>query len=233
MKRTIIPLLLLLGIFLFDFLFWQEKPGINLPLFTALLLIYSLWDNFYKLRKKEVLLAITAGAISGTMVIWNNTGLSISIHIFSIMIALGVIKQEKLSSSLEGIVGFLVTYVTVPFNWFSGLQQHKEQNKSLALVYSFIKLGILPIGLFLVFFVIYREASPKFEALTRSLIGWLEGFFKEFNFARAIFILFGFSLVAFGLHRKGYLLDALISGSDRLTRKRSNLKHLFFKPIEI
>lgn len=229
MKRTITPILLVLGIYLFDFLFWQEKPGINLPIFTTLLLLYSLWGEHSKLFKKETLFAVTASTISGAMIVWNNTGLSVFIHVLSVIIALGIIKQEKLSSSLEGIAGFLVTYLSIPFDWLSNLQKQKEENKALAFAYSFIKLGLLPLGIFIIFFIIYREASPKFEGLTHSIITWLSEVFEGFSFAKTVFILFGFSLLALGLHRKGYKLEALISKSDQLIRKQAKPTDSFFQ----
>ena len=130
------------------------------------------------------------------MLVWHNTGLSLFIHILSMLISIGLIKQHELKSSFEGLIGFLVSYITIPVSFFKSIQKQKEGNATISFMLSFIKLGVLPIILFSLFFIIYRNASPKFEELTHSFAVWFSDLFKDLSIGRFIFILFGLSLVS-------------------------------------
>jgi hypothetical protein len=220
MKTNLLSLLeLLLALLLFDVLFWQEGIGQNLFFFTILLSGLSIRQHNQAFNK-EVLFAFTALFISGLMVVWHNSGLSISMHIISTMIFLGLVKQKEVTTVWEGFLGFLINYVSQSIAYFRSINAQKSKSPLLNFCFSFFKLGIIPLLLFFLFFMIYRGANPKFEALTQSFYQFVASLFEEFSFAHALFLLFGFSFIALALKRNHIKLPPFVAKQDELIRQK-------------
>ena len=165
--------------------------------------------------------------ISSLMVIWHNTGLSIFMHFITTLISLGFIKQHKFESAIEALAGFVVTYIFAPFQWLNNFIEDNKQNRRVTLIFTTLKLIVAPLILFFLFFIIYRSANPKFEELTQSFTHWFISLFNDFSISKIIFLLFGFSLIAFALFKRAALMDPLISESENLIRKREKSKDKF------
>jgi len=219
MPKSAKYLIILVLLFLYDLIFWNEKIGINLSLFSLLLLMVSLRDSISRLKREEIIIPIAVAMLSGIMVIWHNTATSIAIHLISVIISLGLIKQKELTSSLEGVPGFIVTYFNIPFNLFGRIQSLKSQNRSFRFLYSLVKLAIIPLILFVLFFVIYQAANPKFQEMTSQFTLWVSSWLENLSIGRIIFITFGFSFIIYAWLSKGYQLESLIGIPNQLKRK--------------
>lgn len=215
---------LVLALIIFDILFWQEGIGQNLLFFT--LLLSGLSIRRARSFSKEVLFAFTAMLISGLMVVWHNSGLSISMHIISTMIFLGVVKQKEITTVWEGFLGFMTNYFSQPIAYFRSLNAQKSNSPLLNFCFRFFKVGIIPLLLIFLFFVIYQNANPKFEALTHSFTQFIAELFTDFSFAHFIFLLFGFSLIALALKSNHIKLSPFIQKSDDLVRQKKRKVNL-------
>src|SRR5690554_2505176 len=126
MKKLFLIAELIILLFLFDVLFWEEGIGQNLLYFSLLLSGISI-QRAKQSFNKEVLFAFTAMLISGLMVIFHNSGLSISMHIISTMIFLGFVKQTKLTTVWEGFMGFVLNYFSQPIAYFQSINEQKSK----------------------------------------------------------------------------------------------------------
>ncbi len=218
-----------LGIFAFDTLFWEQKLGLNLPIFTFLGITISLFLNKESFQKNKVLYSLTAVFISGIMVVWNNTGWSIFMHFLSVFISFGFIKQTKITTVFEGLIGFLVSYVTAPVFWLKSLNQAKKNNRLIAFSFSFIKLCIIPLVLFFLFFTIYKDANPKFNELTLSFSQLLSEWMVGLNFPRLLFLFFGFTILLLVFREKVFQIPAFVAYEDNLVRRKRKIYHLTYQ----
>ena len=230
MKSRISYLLLfLLGVFLFDLLFWHQKIGINFPIFSFLLLTISISLNKKVLQKKEVLYSLVAVFISGTMVVWNNTGWSVFMHFLSVFIAFGFIKQAQITTVFEGVLAFFISYFAAPFAWYKRLKSASKENRAIAFSFSFVKLCIIPLVVFFLFFIIYKNANPKFDELTLSFSKIVTDFLKNVQFSRVFFLLFGLSFLLLAFGKQLFQLGALASHEDSLFRQKKSYSRLAYQ----
>lgn len=213
----------IVSLFLFNLLFWNEGIGQNLFYFSILLCGLSISKNIQTI-KKEIFYAFTAVIISGTMVTLHNSGLSITMLILSTMIFLGFSKQSSISTVWEACLGFLVNYITQPIAYLRSINAQKSKSPTLNFFYSFFKLGIIPLLLFFLFFMIYRGANPKFEAITQSFYDLIASLFENFSFAHAIFLLFGLSFITLAIKRNHIKLPAFVSLKDELKREKRTIR---------
>ncbi|MBL4709834.1 MAG: DUF4173 domain-containing protein [Flavobacteriales bacterium] len=212
--------LLIFGLLLFNFLFWQETPGINFILFSSFLIGLAYFRERKTAFRKEVYYAGVAAFISGIMVVWHNSGWSVFMHFLTVFITIGFIKQKRITTVFEGTLAFLVNYFSSPVAWLNELKNRKKENKAFALTYSFIKLCVIPGVIFILFFIIYQNANPKFEELTHSFTQSIADIFKEFSFTRFFFLLFGFSIVSVAFVKSYVSIGAFASCEDDLVRTR-------------
>jgi len=213
----------LLAILIFDGLFWQEGVGQNLLLFSLLLSGLCI-RNLPKPHNKEVLLASTAMLISGLMVVWHNSGLSIFMHITSIMIFLGFVKQKEVTTIWESLLGFMLNYFSQPIAYFRTLNAQKSNNPLVNICFRSFKIGIIPFLLVILFFIIYQNANPKFEELTHSFTQFMAQLFSDFSFARLIFLFFGVSFIALAIKSNHIKLPPFIPKNDDLVRQKRQVK---------
>lgn len=210
----------LLALLLFNLLFWGEKMGINLFLFSLSLLALSRVSNPIELKSKESLFAAGSYLITGAMLVLNNTGISIFTHILSFAVLLLFMKQNELKTTYDGLIGFLKSYVSLPIKWWNGLAKKSEKHPALAHTFKFLKLAGIPLLVFIVFFQIYRGANPKFETLTQDLTEFLTGLFEGLSFGRIIFLLFGFSFISLAISNAYKKIEPCIAVNNELTRKK-------------
>lgn len=224
MKTKLLSLIIsIVSLFVFNLLFWQESIGQNLFYFSLILCGISIINKSHPITK-EALYAFTAVVISGTMVILHNSGLSITMLFISTMIFLGFQKQTTISTVWEAWIGFLVNYLTQAISYLRSLSAQKSKSPTLNFFYSFFKLGIIPLLLFFLFFMIYRGANPKFEALSQSFYELIASLFVNFSFVHALFLLFGLSFIALAIKKKHINLPAFVSLQDELKRPKRTIR---------
>src|SRR6185295_5739556 len=98
MKTSLKPFLPLLLLFLFDFLFWNEKVGINLLIFS----IAAIAVLFYSMRHVRhhplAWIVLTSAISASTLVAFTNTGLSVVTAFVMLSIAFAFAHQVSLRS---------------------------------------------------------------------------------------------------------------------------------------
>ncbi len=224
--------ILLVTIILYNTLFWQQQAGINLFLFNLILISLSIFQSRESLNNRETLTAITLMIISGSMVVLYNSGWSIFMHIVFTILSLGLLKQSELRHVFDGFIGFFASYFTSPMIWIRKARGYSKKDSRFSRFYSFLKLGIIPLVLFGLFFIIYRNASPKFEELTQTLWNYLSQLLGHISFGKAFFLLFGASLISFALFKSQIVLFPFTSSEEKLSRKKRIIQTQVFPSKE-
>jgi hypothetical protein len=211
------------ALILFNLLFWGEKLGINLLLFSLTLLGLSILSSPFQLKTNEKKVAFGAYLITGLMVVLHNTGISIFTHIISFFVILIFTKQKGINTVFEGLLGFLSTYVQLPIKLWNKLSKNSEKHPALAKAFKFLRLGGIPILVFILFFQIYRGANPKFESLTQKFTILLSDFFSSFSFGRLVFLLFGLSLIFIAIGKLYKQITPTLDANNTLVRKKKSI----------
>lgn len=232
MRKNLLQfVILILALLVYNTLFWHQQTGINLPLFSFLLIGLAIYQSSKSLKNQETLLAITLSVLNGAMVVWHHSGFSIFMHIVVTLLSLGFLKQAELRHIFDGLIGFLASYFSSPIIWLRKARSYSKKDSRFSRIYSFFKLAIIPLVLFGLFFIIYRNASPKFEELTQTFWNYISQFFAHISFAKAFFLLFGWSLITFALFKSQIVLYPFTSSEENLSRRRKIIKPQVF-PIK-
>jgi hypothetical protein len=227
MKTSLLkPILAFAALLFFNLLFWREKMGLNLFLFSLSLIALSRFSNSFRFSGKESYFAIGAYMITGFMVVVNNTGVSIFTHIIAFFTVLIFFKQEGLKTVYDGVIGFLKTYLWLPVKWWNSISKKSEKHPALAQSLKFFKLAGIPLLIFIVFFIIYRGANPKFEAITQDFTLILSDFFSDLSFGRVVFLLFGFSFISLAISKLHHEVEPSIEDNNELKRKKKTYNRL-------
>lgn len=211
---------------LFVSLFWSEKMGINVLLFTllSLPLVGLEFPGAVRNNKVKVMMGLTI--IAATLVVWHNSILSKIIFCSSFAGMMGFVHQTKLISIYQAILLPLINLLTGPFyaaDLFrtAPIPQFWRKwriNKVLA--------SVLPVGVISLFYFIYYVANPHFAELS-------DQFWSQFNWFGQIqiswpFVFYCFSalLLAFSMIFPSRIDEffGLFSKEESLKRKRSAKK---------
>lgn len=188
--------------FLFDLLFWQRDAGLNFLLFnvvvTGALLVRYGWTGF----SAPARWALLANGVAGCMVVVHDSVIAIFASIISLIAVAAFAHEPRLRSlfyaALQGAAGFLVT----PVNAVSGIALAAPSNRTSRNGWRWLRLGVLPVLLLLLFTQLYRAGNPKFHALTAGFMDGLSEaigeFFERFLTAHTLFVLFG-AVISAGL----------------------------------
>ncbi len=239
LELTLVVILALL----YNYFFWNEQLGLNLLIFSSLLI--GTLAVFYKesLQATPVKVSIAFTLISAVIVVWHNSLTSKLAHITSLLIMTGLLHQYRYRTVYNALAGYVVNFFQVMPLYFSGMQTWLSQSKvgtsktgrSLAQ----LRFSFIPLVFFSIFFAIFKVANPVFSDLSdtffQSIGTVLERFFTEFSVVRCFFFLSGLYLVASALYYKPFqdILNRETQKSDWLTRKRRFVKNALHIRIPI
>lgn len=175
-------------------LFYQQSIGINLLIFTLLMISgLLLIDSSLAKNKNWILVAIGAVITSVSAFFYGNV-LSALGNVIS-LILLSNMSMEKTSSLVFSFIQSGFSYVSVPFvklaNFIDGIMnrdgENKEAESSKMTLNNFLKF-LIPSVVLLVFFILYKNSNVVFSSFIDSIhieISW--------NFIG--FLIFGFYLI--------------------------------------
>ena len=209
----------------FNFLFWNEAPGLNMLLFAVLVMtaLFLRYPNSW--RRKAVQLSGICTLICGLTVTLYGPGWSVFALLFSLSV-FAVFVMEPLFRSVSGAaVQFILNVFTWTFAFEHRNRPQVTRNKWAGRAWFFTKVLIIPILVTLVFFILYAWGNPHFADMFDDFFIWLREFFEDFSFAHLFFIVGGGILCGAFLVLNRLGLEQYEKASDTAVRKKK--KHLF------
>jgi len=199
-------LLLPLGAIIFDFLFWQEQTGLNLLLYTLFVVGASLatlprhapvWRSGY------FRLALAGTLLSGGLVVLYGSFVAKLACVASLAMVLGYINQPDLklvAYALFTALGNLGRAVPAVVNQ---LEPPQHTSVRLKRVWFYGRLFVVPLGVLVLFHVLFSLANPRYDALTASFLttlgDWLAHLFAQLSIPHLFFFLLGLGLTTSAL----------------------------------
>ena len=104
---------ILLSLIIYNFFFWNEKFGINLPLFTTLLLVCQLVLNPVSVLSNRVRITIAGTLLSGLMVVLYDSFTGKFAHLSSFFLTTAFIHHIELRAVLYAIPTFVLDHFNV------------------------------------------------------------------------------------------------------------------------
>lgn len=187
-SRTLMPVLA--GVFLFDFLFWEEKMGLNTLLFGCFYLA-ALWFLFPAARKSKGFLFTLLGAlVAGAMVVVHNSGAAKLTFWLSMMCAAGFAQEPGLRFLLSALGQYLTGWYQAPRHLMEAFDGGHGSKMGIG---KKLGMSIIPMIVALVFYLLYYAANEKFADLADRFwaqvgrifaldISWLQLFFLVLGF---------------------------------------------------
>lgn len=238
-KQTIQFAGLILLPILFNVIFWKENLGINILIFSSLVMYILVSFVFPEsIHKRSVKASMLLTLVSGIMVVVHNSVISQLGHLASFFLTIGFMQDNRsktiLEAALQYIINFFGTIIEAP----KGLQRvsmsKSGANKFTKFVAQNFALTIIPMIVFGIFFLIFFNANPVFNDLVLSFWENMTNFFSltfdEESFGRVIFTLFSIYLIFsilfdWGISKnllKSWTRNEFIEPSEKQANSESN-----------
>lgn len=158
---------LILGTFLYSYLFYEQQPGINFLLFSILLTGFLLITN-PSLIKNKLWLAAAAGTLfSGFCVGWHGSLLAVIANIISLSVLSGLSVAPQ-SSFIISLLFSAYSYISSPvFMQMDEMARRQKRREASGgtdkRLMKWMTLGVAPLAVALTFLFLYRAANPVFD----------------------------------------------------------------------
>jgi uncharacterized protein DUF4153 len=199
MKNKILEnIFILISGILFYILFWQEKMGINVLLFTLLMLAFLYYKKPELKDSKSVVVTSLGTFILAILIVWNNSLMSKVIYLISFTTLIGLAKQTELRFLGYGFLLSLVSFFETPIKLVQQFSQ-KETRQSLRLapVWRSFRLSLIPLLVLLVFYAIYHISNPEFRNFSNHFwINVIEWFSWNISLPQVLFFISGIIISA-------------------------------------
>jgi hypothetical protein len=212
------------GAFCYAYLFWWGSMGINTLLFAAFA-ITGLFQFRPELRKsRNVILLATGTVLTALLVIWHHSALARISHILSFTLLIGAVQIREVRFIGFALLLGLSGLFEAPLQLLRQIERDIIKNPQLKQAIYWLRMVLLPLGLGLLFLMLYLGASHQFATLIENSWGrFLGNFLKLLDFERIFYWVWGL-LIMGGLMYSSYFLDLLspttADYSFTLSRKR-------------
>lgn len=184
-----------ISLVLFNYFFWQENLGINLSIFSVLLVI-MLFINYKKaFTSRNVQITLVGTILTSAMVVVFNSAESKFAQIFSFLLMVAFIHETELKSVMYASLHMLAGIISTPLRFFKKKNESLKNFPRLNQTLRILKLSIIPFSVAFIFFMLYCFANPIFgnyaEIFFDKFTSLLDKLFFEISFERIFFILFG------------------------------------------
>jgi Domain of unknown function (DUF4173) len=156
-----------------SYLFYQETAGINLSIFT-LLLVSGVFISQKQVRKnKQWLIVASCTIVSAFSVAVYGNSLAIWANVIALILLTGW-STEVHSSVLVALIQGLLSWLTAPVYIFLDNRRKQDENARFSKYKKGLLIAIFPFIIMLVFFQLYRSSNPIFESLTNAInFNWI------------------------------------------------------------
>ncbi|WBO83236.1 DUF4153 domain-containing protein [Hymenobacter yonginensis] len=220
------------GAIVFDLLFWHERAGLNMLLYTLLVVgatVAGLPRHAPQWRSGGFRLALAGTLLSAAMVAWYGSGAALLACVASLAVWLGFVNQPHLRlvayalatalASAWQVVPRLLTLLRLPGDLGSRFGRSWYYGRLLG-------VPLLALGVFHVLFLI---ANPRYEAAASQVLDWagewLAALFANFSVPHLLFfglglLLTGAALVLVPVH---YFADTESRFGEFIRRQRNRV----------
>lgn len=169
--RTALTVLLLAT--LFDRLFWDQEVGLNLALFAAAAMGMSL--ALRRAASASARWALAGLLVCASMLVVHGSIIAVVGTLASLAVSAVLLLEPAQRSLPVAMAGAVLNGLFAPVGLAGLLNDGLKQLPATRRGWRWTRLAFLPLVVVAVYFLIYRAANPRFEAMTA---GFLDGLFE-------------------------------------------------------
>ena len=196
-------LLLPLGVVVFDWLFWRECGGVNMLVFTILIVAAQLLrlPRYAAARRSRYCWLLVGGSLfSGAMMAVYGSNVAALACVVSVLLLLGYINQPHLKLVLYALLTGFSSVVQAGPRVLLGLRAPRNSSAGLRRGGFYGRLLLLPLAVLGAFHLLFAVANPRYQALSSRVLETLGDFLAlllpEVSLPHAVFLILGFLVVA-------------------------------------
>ena len=169
-------LLLPVGAVLFDYLFWMERGGLNMLVFTLFIVGAQLWmlPRHAAVRRSGYFWLAVGGSIfsAGMMAVYGSAAAALAC-LASVTMLLGYVNQPHLKLVLFAFLTAVGSGLQAGVVALSSLRAPRHGGQQARRGWFYGRLLLLPLGLLMVFHVLFANANPRYDALSYQVLATL------------------------------------------------------------
>ncbi|MCI1186570.1 DUF4173 domain-containing protein [Hymenobacter sp. DH14] len=196
-------LLLPLGVFLFDWLFWRERAGVNMLVFDVFIVVAQLVQlpRHAAARRSGYFWLMAFGSLlSGVFMAIYGSGVAALASAVSVLLLLGYVNQPSLKLLLfAGITG-LGSAAEAWLRVLRGVRPPSHAGAGVRRGWFYGRLLLVPLGILGAFHLLFAVANPEYARLSSRLLNvlgeWLLRLLPDISLAHLLFLGLGFGVAA-------------------------------------
>ncbi|MBD2767352.1 DUF4173 domain-containing protein [Hymenobacter sp. BT664] len=196
-------LLLLLGVGLFDWLFWLERSGVNMLVFIS----FGVAAQFVLLPRHAAVrrsgyfwLAVVGSLFSAVMMAVYGSAVAALACIASTLMLLGYVNQPHLKLALYAVLTAAGSLAQASARVMRGLRAPRQAGVGVRRSWFYGRLFLVPVGILGAFHVLFAVANPVYAALSSRVLAalsrWLGRLLPEISLGHLLFFTLGFVITA-------------------------------------
>ena len=151
---------------LFSTLFYKQNIGLNLLLFSVLVIIILIINNVKIIKNRNIYFKLITYILTGITVFLYNSNLSITANIIAFFTVIGSVSEHKSSIYIKWMNGIYTSIAAVFTLYYDSLNTEVENVKRVKINYLYwLKIIGIPIAFIIIFINLYRNGNPMFDEL--------------------------------------------------------------------
>lgn len=228
---------------IYNYIFWNEKPGINFGIFSALLAVSLAITRPEIIYRINWWYAVVCVVLTGIGVTLFNSGLSIAMHFFSCLVMIVFSWPSNVKSPAIAIFNFFAGAFNQVLAFFlNGIKFISKTKSGRSFLYYF-KIAIVPLAIMGIYLLLYSGSSNTFanyfSGFFTSIGELIESFFENVSAPWLVFLLGGMTLIALALKTTPAIraINYVSEGFDDLFRinksikKVSGFRQMIYRPV--
>ena len=188
-------LMVVLLTIIYNAFFWQKELGINVLVFSILMIGSLLALNPSARSSRNVWITAFGTILTGLMVVYHNSPFSKVVHIISLILFAGFVHQPSMRSVILALLGIFRSYYHIIRDGFYKISNSLSQQKTIGNIWEVFRASFLPLSIIIAFLTVFAFANPRFDSLMNSLILFFSSLFQGLNPGRLFFFLLGGLLI--------------------------------------
>ncbi len=161
---------LIVGSFLFSLLFYRNDFGLNIVLFSAVVLLMLGLLKPLEFRKRTNLALAGFYLLTSLLYFVHSSSLALVAMYASFFLLLGSISQTQSSVYVKLMNGFFSTIAGAFYNYYNREEDQKQEREKRKIDYLYwVKMIGIPLIAVTTFVILYRSANPIFDDLVNQI----------------------------------------------------------------
>ena len=177
-QRRLPLLTVVLAAFAFDHLFRDLELGLNLLFFIVLIVVLLVQRYTWNGLSITARMVLAGALVAGAKVYVHHSVITMLMAVFALGIASALAQESRLRSLFFTGAQWLVNAVMVPWGAIARVDDLALSRGVPRTGRRWVKMGVLPLVLVLLFMQLYRAGDPKFDHLTA---GFMDGLWEIFG----------------------------------------------------